>query len=267
MAAKTDTGHAVNLDNFSKLKNACALMDPPYLPVRDELKLPALTTLLANSSMAQKTLTEKRLAYSRKGADRSDLYQTLGPVTTQCLSILKSSGVLPQVLQGATSIANKVRGVDTRKKQKSQAEEPVTIETPQETGEAGTPPVNAELAAEEKRYSVSQMSCVMRAENFGKLLALLKMEPLYQPSNNQLKIPALETLHAQLLQFNEDVSNAFQVYKNALTARNQIFYTAGTGLVDIAFSVKDFVKGDYGINSEANKSVKGISFKRLKMGK
>lgn len=245
-------------------------MDPVYDPARVELKIPSLTTLLADCTMAEKLVTDKKIAYNRTAADRKSVFSDLGPLTTQCLAVLKASGVLPEVFQMAKTLANKVRGVDGRKKQKSRQEETDTEETteemnvtPEDTGEADVPAIDKEVADEVKRYSVMQMSFVMRAENFGKLVALLKMEPLYQPSNDLLKIPALETLHTQLVQANEDVSTPFQMYKNALVVRNQLFYAEKTGLVNIAFKVKDIVKGDYGVKSDAYRSIKGLPFKRL----
>ena len=156
--------------------------------------------------------------------------------------------------------------MDTRSKATpTTGETTITQENPPAEPDSSDEMQNDEQVAEEtKKYSVSQMSFVMRAENFGKMIIMLKAEPLYQPSSDDLKIPALEALFDLLLQFNNSVSIIFPAYKKALFDRNTLFYAPETGLVDIALSVKEYVKGEYGIKTQAYASIKGLRFMRKK---
>lgn len=256
MPLQSDTGNAPNLDNFLKLKHNCSTFNPPYDPGRAELKLSALNTLYNDCDNAQKALNSKSDVYHRLVADRSATYKTLSPITTQCLAIFKSCGALPQTVSRAITLANKIRGIDTRKDEPG--EEP-TPETPPETENPNDSNNETNMTEEDKRYSVSQMSFVMRAENFSKFVIMLSQEPKYLPSNNDLKVTALETFLATLIQYNESIHIYYQDYKAALENRNRLF----TGMIDIALDVKEVVKGDYGTKSNAYQSIKSLKFIRM----
>lgn len=258
MPIQTDTGNAPNLDSFNRLKNACNTFVPAYLPARENLQLPALEAQYTSCNLAQKAVNDKKVLYSREVADRTALYATVQPLTTRCLAILRASTALEQIIKGATGVANKVRGVDTRKDPSNGTPEEASA-GPEANGSAAA----TEMTPEEKRYSVSQMSYVMQAENFGKFIAILKQEPAYQPGSDDLKIPALEALHTQLTSANTTVENAYFAYKAALGNRNKLFYDTNSGLVAIALNVKEYVKGEYGISSDAYGLIKSIPFRRL----
>jgi len=71
----------------------------------------------------------------------------------------------------------------------------------------------------------------------------------YTPNETDLKVTALTTLIADMRTKNTAVINAYTPLSNTRISRNNVLYTTGTGLVDIAGEVKKYVKSVFGATS------------------
>jgi hypothetical protein len=108
--------------------------------------------------------------------------------------------------------------------------------------------------------STSQQSIVMRTKNFADFIQILKNEPLYKPNEPDLKVPSLTAYLDDLTAANNDAASKIPAVENARIKRNALFYTDGTGMVDVAADCKKYIKGAFGATSQEFKSVSGIKF-------
>jgi hypothetical protein len=74
----------------------------------------------------------------------------------------------------------------------------------------------------------------------------------------------LNTILADLRARNTAVINTTTALSNARIARDRVLYAEGTGMVDIALDVKQYVKSVFGATSPQYKQVSGLKFNRSK---
>jgi len=92
---------------------------------------------------------------------------------------------------------------------------------------------------------------------------LLTSVPLYNPNEEDLKVESLTTLYTELKAKNTDVLTATIQLSNARISRNEILYKPLTGLVDIAFDTKLYIKSVFGATSPYFKQISKIEFKTI----
>ena len=101
-------------------------------------------------------------------------------------------------------------------------------------------------------------------DSFNKFVGLLDNIPQYTPNEEELKVNTLANYYTNLSSVNLSAIQAETALSNARMVRNEILYKSGTGLVDIAQSVKTYVKSLYGATSAQYKQVSGLAFKIVK---
>ena len=241
MKSTSETGHAKNIANFQDLISFVAAYGTTYNPAQQAIKLNELNNLHNNAKNALNTVHTKLAVCINEINKRQLAFEPLNKLTTQLIAALDASGPTQKIVADARTVARKITGARKNKK----------ILTPNPD--------------DPKSISSSQQSYDMRLENFCKLIEILKIEPLYNPNENQLKIATLNTLTADLQTKNTSVINANTDLSNARIARNNILYTQNTGLYDIQFEVKKYVKSVFGASSPQHNQIKGIKFKKIKM--
>ena len=102
-----------------------------------------------------------------------------------------------------------------------------------------------------------------RVENFYKLLMLLNSIPQYNPNEEDLKITTLTALYEDLKTKNVAVIETYTPLSNSRIARNEVMYKPLSGLVDIAFDTKVYIKSVFGPSSPQYKQVSKLEFKSL----
>jgi len=112
--------------------------------------------------------------------------------------------------------------------------------------------------------SSSQMSFDNRLDSFDKLIQLLGNIPQYAPNEEELKVSTLSNFYASLSSANVAAGQAETDLSNIRLTRNELLYKAGTGLVDVAMSVKTYVKSLFGATSPQYKQVSGLTFSVIK---
>lgn len=117
---------------------------------------------------------------------------------------------------------------------------------------------------EVKESSSSQMSYDSRLDNFDKLVKLLASVPEYAPNETDLTTESLTALYADLSAKNTAVINATVPLNNARIVRDQILYSALTGIVGISVDVKTYVKSVFGATAPQYKAISGLKFTSLK---
>jgi hypothetical protein len=93
---------------------------------------------------------------------------------------------------------------------------------------------------------------------------LLDSVPLYAPNEEELKITSLKALQTTLKDTNTAVITTNIQLSNARIARNEILYKPISGLVDIAFDTKVYIKSVYGATSPQYKQISKLKFTNKK---
>lgn len=248
MTSTNETGHAKNVSNLDDLISIITAYGATYNPTKTAIKLTALQTLSTNAKAAVNAVNAALPAYSNAVAAREVAFTPLNKLSTRVLNAIKATDTTEQVDDNARTLIRKIQGKRA---------------TPKKTEEEKAA-AQAE-GKEVKEISASQLSYDNRLDNFDKLIKLLSSITLYVPNEAELKVTALTTLYNDLKAKNAAVLAATTQLSITRIARNDVLYKANTGLVDIAFDVKTYIKSLYGATSPQYKQVSGISFKSAKL--
>ena len=246
MASTTETGHANNVANFESLIISATAFGTSYNPSKESIKLTALQILLTNSKETLNSLNISQSAYSNAVAARESAFEPFSKLVTRVNNSLKASDTTVQVDESAQTIVRKLQG--KRASAKLTDEEKKALEAE---------------GKEVNQISAAQLSYDSRIENLDKLIMLLTSVPLYNPNEDDLKIESLTTLYTELKAKNTDVLTATIQLSNARISRNEILYKPLTGLVDIAFDAKVYIKSVFGATSPYFKQISKIEFKTV----
>ena len=246
MANQTETGHAKNVANFGTLITSVSGFGDVYNPSRQSITTASLATQHETSKSVISEFNGISGDYGIAVANRAVVFAPLSKLTTRILNSLRSSDVTKPIIESAESLVRKIQGVRA---------------TPKKTEEQ-----KAALEAEgkvSKEVSSSQMSFDNRLDSFDKLIQLLSKIPQYAPNEEELKISALTEYYAALSSANVAAGQAETALTNIRRIRDEILYKSGTGLVDIAQSVKTYVKSLFGATSPQYRQISGLTFKTI----
>lgn len=244
MDLQNETGHAKNVSTFEVEISYCTGQGIKYNPAKSSLKLLALNTLLTNAKTALADVNAVLPLWTNAVNARDIVFAPLGKLVTRVIAALDASDVDDLIVADAKTIARKLQGRRATPKKKDNPE------TPEDESL--------------ESISASQMSFDNRIENFDKLIQLLTAQPKYTPNETDLTVAALVAYLAILRQKNSDVINAFTPLSNARIARDRVLYAPKTGLFDIAFEVKKYVKSVFGATGAEYKQISKLRFKKPK---
>ena len=244
MTSISETGHAKNVSNFDSLISSVIAFGQTYNPSKESIKLSALQNL---QTIAKNSLNELYIAqanYSNAVAARDKGFEPLSKLVTRIYNSLRASDSSEQADKTAQTIVRKLQG--RRASAKISEEDKKLLE---------------EQGIEVNQISASQMSFDSRVENFGRLISLLSTIREYNPNEEELKLETLKELQTKLKQSNKEVVLASISLSNNRMNRNTILYSKISGLVDIAFDSKIYIKSVFGATSPQFKQVSRLYFK------
>ena len=243
MASISETGHANNVANFESLITSATAFGTSYNPSKDSIKLTALQALLTASKESLNALNIVQSAYSNAVAARESAFEPFSKLITRVNNALKASDTTVQVDESAQTIVRKLQG--KRASAKLTDEEMKALEAE---------------GKEVNQISAAQLSYDSKLENLDKLIMLLVSVPLYNPNEEDLKVESLKTLYSNLKAKNTDVVSATIQLSNARISRNDILYKPITGLVELAYDTKTYIKSVFGATSPQFKQVSKLNF-------
>jgi len=247
MSNTKDTGHSKNVFNFKSLIVKVKGYGSSYNPSNPAISIQALEDLDVSAQECIDVLDSNLPAYQLAVDQRQMAFEPVSKLTTSVFNALKSSGANKAIIEDAVSMTKKIKGI--RITPKKTAEEKQALK---------------EQGKEVKEISASQQSYDMIIENFGKFIIFLNNVAEYNPNEDNLKLSVLKDLHIKLKDLNDEVVKTFEIVNNARIARNKILYNDQTGLIDIAQSVKAYVKSVFNAGSVEAKQIAAISFKKVK---
>lgn len=243
MTSTFESGHPINIANFETIVTDVTSYGATYNPSKASLKIPAIGALLTTSKTTHSNAFLAELALNLAKDARAVAFKNLTPLVTKVINALKATDTTTQVDDTAKTIARKLQGRRA---------------TPKKTDEQKKD--EAEKGKESSEISSSQMSFDSRIDNFDKLVKLLASIVLYAPNEAELKVVALTATLNDLKAKNQAVTNAEVAVKNARIARFNTMYKANTGLVDIAYDIKTYIKSVFGATSPEYKKISTLKF-------
>ena len=244
MTSTSETGHAKNVANFDSLISSVIAFGETYNPSKESIKLTALQSVQTTAKDSLNNLYIAQATYSNAVSARDNAFEPLSKLATRIYNSLRATDTTEQVDKSAQTIIRKIQG--RRASAKISAEEKKTLEA---------------QGVEVNQISASQMSYDSRLENFDRLIMLLATIPEYKPNEVELQVETLKSLYSELKNKNTDVISASVQLSNNRINRNKILYTQNTGLVDIAFNSKIYIKSVFGATSPEFKQVSKLYFK------
>lgn len=247
MSTTSETGHAKNAANLEELISYILTYAGAYNPSKTALQTEPLQALAGNAKTAVKAVNALYPAYSKAIADREKAFAPLSKLATRLVNAVKATDTSEKEIENIKTLVRKIQG--TRATAKLTEEEKQAF---------------AAEGKEVKEISASQTSFDNRLNNFDKLVNLLANNPLYTPNEPELQPPTLAALYNELDTTNRAAINATAPLSSARIARNEILYTPGNGLVDIASDVKSYIKSVFGAGSPQYKQISNIVFTKVK---
>ena len=241
MASTSETGHAVNLNNFNIIINRCTGYSTRYNPTNNLLKTPALQTIYTTGTTALQNIALLKPAWQNAINLRQQIFFDMEKLATRVINAYDATeAVTDAQVKDAKTIIRKIRGERKSKKILNPGpDDPVQI-------------------------SVSQQSYANQIMHFAELIGLLAAEPTYNPNETELQTANLGIFITDLNSANQKVISTQQPYLDALSQRNTILYTPKTGLVDLALEVKRYVKSVQTITPAEYKQISVLKFSRPK---
>ena len=247
MASTYETGCIQNVANFETLISYITAFGTDYNPSKNRLTIPELQKILSEAKASLETVNVAFSAHSNASNARESAFEPLSKLITRANNALKATDTTTQVDDSAKTLVRKLQG--TRASAKLTDEEKKALEA---EGKSTT------------QISTSQMGFNDRLENFDKFITLLTSIPDYAPNEEDLKITSLSALLDSLKTKNSDVLPTEVQLSNARIARNEIQDRPLTGLVDLAFDAKVYIKSVFGATSPQYKQISKLAFVKQK---
>ncbi len=249
MMSKTyETGHAKNLANFNSLISFCEGYAAAYNPAQAALQLTGLQTLSTTAQAAYDDAKIKQLAFNKVVDERMIAFAPLRSLSQRMLAALAASGCSSETLEGAKTINRKIQG---RRKKNTAA----GVNEPTDDPTEGNKPA--------KSISASQQSYDNLSASFSAFIELLVGQAEYQPNETELQTTSLSSYLDTLKAANKAVIDAYTLWSNTRINRNKVMYAKGSGMVDVAQLVKNYVKSVFGNGSPEYKQVSPLEIKKV----
>ena len=237
----SETGHPINIAHFSDLIATVETFGPRYNPANNKLSVSNLKLLLDQAKSNTQALATAATAQSTATNARKALFAPLDTLARRIESSASSAGATPEQLADIEETTRKIKG------ERAGAKNPVS-QNPEDP----------------KSVSVSQQSFVNLANHLSGLLTTIQSIPAYAPFEEDLRLPALQTLHNEMEAANANTKAADIAYTGAKTNRDTSLYGPGEGIVDIAALVKEYVfsSSSKGAKNPDYMAIKGIAFRK-----
>jgi hypothetical protein len=247
MGTKSESGHAVNAANFSRMICFVEEANTKYNP-------PDTAISIANLKIAEQIINDSISNFNEAASPWVQAVNAMGAIMgpvdrlmTKVKNLAAVCNVSQQFIKDVTSLVKKIKGVR------------ITPKIVMEPGDSSTP-----TDASIKQISASQKGVDHKLDNIDKLMQLLKVEANYTPNEDELKVTTINALLTDLKAKRAEVNSTLPHMEAARINRNKVMYTdAGSG-AELSAKVKAYFKAVYGGNSQEYHDVARLKFTKLK---
>lgn len=239
----SQTGHAMNVDNFEKLVAYVKGYGTEYNPAKKTLQPASLDAVLSNANSAVNAVFAAIPAWKNAINDREAAFENLPKLATRIINAVEASDVSKNFADDVRALVRKIQG---------------------KRAVAKLPATDAEIAAAPtKNISAAQTGFESRITEFQQIVDLLASQSGYAPNENDLKVATLTADLQKMQSTNTNAINALVPLSNQRIARDTTLYLEPNNLVDTASDVKKYIKSVFGADSPQYKQVQGLSFKKI----
>lgn len=236
----SETGHNINVANFSTLITFCTGYGAIYNPALAAIKIPQLQIKYDASKQKLNLGEAKKALLNTAINERIIAFDGLEILCTKVINAFAVSGATEGDIKDLQTINKKIQGPAKKKEVKSKDE------------------------TDPKTISTSQQSYDSKVNFFKNFIQYLEAKPIYNPNETALKTPALQTKLDDMEIKNANLDTAFFNSNKALNDRNNEMYNPTTGLVQLSKDVKKYVRSIFGSNSPEFHQINSIAFEVIK---
>ena len=226
---------------FDQVLGHCNALGSVYSPVKESLKLAAMTAQLSAARQTLANYATAKLGYASAINERQRVFSTLGITASRISAAMEGTDASPQVVDDVRMLRDKLRGATRKKKSPKK--------------------VSTEETTNTSRGPLSQLDYDSKIRNFAALIELLKLMPTYQPKQKELSVASLLAKLTQMMTAHRGVHKAKVALNNASVARAEAIYGAH-GVTKTSSAVKKFLFSVLGSNAVYQK-IRSINAKRV----
>lgn len=241
------TGHVKHVAAFEQLLGYCNAQGAAYNPSKVSMKMTALNTMLSQAQQSLQAVDASRNSLLDAIHQRQKAFKVLPQFATRIVNVLKTTEASAERINEADAIRRKFyRKTDQRQ-----------VLTPDQQS-PGIPGQEIPKKSRGAAYADFDSKTAL----FASLVQLLSAEPLYKPNEAELQIANLNAVLTNLRNRSKAVNSARVTLSNAIASRNKTLYGASS-ICTASLEVKSYMKGVFGVKSDAYKQVNKINFKNL----
>ena len=250
-----ETGHAKNVANLLKLNQLIATFGTTYNPSNNAIKATGLATLYTTANAKLTAVNSSFTSWKNATNSRELAFDPLAKLSTQILGALQSLGLPQQTIDDFESQVKKFRSSGSKL---TKADSGIVDTTPE--AKLTTDPVET---IETKTISTSQQSFDNKLQHLEKMVLILVSVPSYNPNEVSFKVASLQTQLTNLTTLNNAANTSYANLKAARIDRNAVFYTKGTGMLDLVKLAKAYIKSIFGASSAQYHAASSLKFVRV----
>lgn len=241
--AISETGRHINVDNLDLLITKIRAMGADYKPVKKELLIVNLESLYSEGKNFFQKTDDQFSNWKIAVDDRQEVFKKVKPLVTRIIGNLYGMEVKASIIEDAKQLQAKINSTRlTKPKDKD---------------------IEKDKDPDESKHSVSQQSFNSIFKNFSTFISLLQQSEGYETNIPDLKLTILDDFKKNLQTANNTMNESATNLENIRLKRNSFLYTPEIGLVDIALSSKNYIKGIYGATHPTYLAVKKVSFRNF----
>jgi hypothetical protein len=236
------TNNTQQVAAFDQVLGHCNALGAKYNPSKDSIKVAALTSLLTSAQASVTAAETARLSLLKAINIRQAAFIPIPGIGTRILNMMIAADAPPELIADIRKYRDKLRGVRPGK----------TVKPEDST--------NTTQPADASRGPVSYLDFHSKADNFERIVNLIKGDPLYKPNEPEFSIANLTTLVASLRAKNKAVYDAKIALGNARIA-TKVALHSDAGLYGATKRVKRYILFAFGATSEQFRAINSITIK------
>lgn len=233
--SNSETGYTKNTANLKDLIIRLKTLGADYKPPKHSLEIESLEALSKNADDVSRVLSQVLPVYHKAVDEQELIFKPLNNLITRSYNYLKAAIDNPDELQTAKALADRLRGIH---KKSSKTEDTVA-------------------------HARSSVSYDNKTENFKQYLDVLITSKIYSPAEIDINLASLQTLLINMETNITAVAIAKTPVDDARKNRSTLFHTQQTGIIDIVFGVKNYIKASLRSDHPQREHILALTFTRM----
>lgn len=233
---RSESNHNMNVANFAILINCVKSYDKKYNPLNGMISIHNLEAVKARAEHAIAEVRKYEAVKKNTIRERREAFDEMNILTMRVKNALAVNASKKEI-RIAEAYSRRTRGGRNKRLKET---------------------------TDEKSRLNSQMNYDYRLKYFREFCLFLQGIDSYRPKENNLMITAMKAYADYLGKLNDAAVNAWDMIDNARANRDTILYGEGTGLCELAMTVRKYVRSLFPALSKEYEKVSSIRFKCTK---